>query len=126
MPQARAKNHLFRAPSAHEIHCFSKDRPPTTDYNSDQDKTHNMYLRRNQQLRQSPSRRSSYDTPIGSITRNDEDHPRVHPLSPNGSRKANDKSHQNQAVDLLGDDTHTYSVIRPSKLSAGRYNRESD
>jgi hypothetical protein len=124
MQKSRAENDLVRPLPDHEIRCFSEeDNQSNTDFNRDKSYTHDMYFRQEQQ---SPSRRSSRDPYDASVQESAEIQKQVPPLSPNRSRKANDRRNQIEVTDLLQDGKHTYSIKRPSKAAAGRYAKDSD
>lgn len=127
LTRTRTKHQLVRPPSEHQIRCISQeDHRSATDYNREQNYIHNMYHQTNHQQRQSPSRRSSYDDSNASIQETVEVHKQVTPLTLNRPHKANSSKNKIKAVQLLEDDTHTYSIKPPSNIASVPYRKDSD
>jgi len=114
-----ASKQFKRRPSEHEIRCRSEN--TVAAFNRDYDSTHDMYIQTNSPGAPSPSRRSSNDITISSV-RKGEGPPEV----PNRSNEEVEFKSQGQAIELLHDGGHGYTIARPRNLTSRRDDSHRD
>jgi hypothetical protein len=112
-----ASKQFKRRASEHEIRCHSENTVPG--FNRNYDYTHDMFFQTKSSRAPSPSRRSSNDITTSSL-RKGEGPSDV----PNRSNEEIEYNTQAQAIELLHDGGHRYTIKQPRELSSRRDDRD--